>query len=362
MLLDLCRLEYAVLLSIEVQGHAQLLECGCHQDRVDRFANLEAGRDSLITSHVCHTMPARCAASFLECAATTQCTVYSFTTRVQVYTHTLRFMRFFSTLAPGGPRSLGSLLEHPGRGSQYVTTLRWRARVWTVHTPLEIWTYRGAWWLDAQLEAQSPRVTVAGLVIARQRPPTAKGIIFVTLEDETGRVQCIVHPGVWERIGSNLKARALILMGSVNRVGSWRGITVENGWLLEMVAGGRVGSPWVCHVRTLREPLQYCLQISPVQADGRRLLKRYLKVRDSLLVFLGFPDVPATNNASQRAIRWSVIFQHVTNRMRSLWGAELFAAVRSVVNSGALHRWSVVESIRRALEPGLFLRVVQNPS
>ncbi len=90
---------------------------------------------------------------------------------------------------------------------------------------------------------RDPRVAVAGLVIARQRPPTAKGITFITLEDESGRVQCIVHPGVWERIGSNLKSRALILTGSVNRIGSWRGITVDNGWPLEMVAGGRAGSP-----------------------------------------------------------------------------------------------------------------------
>jgi error-prone DNA polymerase len=89
--------------------------------------------------------------------------------------------------------------------------------------------------------AHTPRVTVSGLVIARQRPPTAKGITFITLEDETGRVQCIVHPGVWERIGSRLKARALVLTGSINRVGSWRGITVENGWPLEMVAGDQTG-------------------------------------------------------------------------------------------------------------------------
>jgi error-prone DNA polymerase len=91
--------------------------------------------------------------------------------------------------------------------------------------------------------AHTARVTVAGLVIARQRPPTAKGITFITLEDESGRVQCIVHPGVWERIGSNLKSRALILTGSVNRVGSWRGMTVENGWPLEMMVAGRAGPP-----------------------------------------------------------------------------------------------------------------------
>ena len=34
------------------------------------------------------------------------------------------------------------------------------------------------------------RVTVAGLVLVRQRPGTANGVIFITLEDETGGLQC----------------------------------------------------------------------------------------------------------------------------------------------------------------------------
>jgi transposase len=121
-------------------------------------------------------------------------------------------------------------------------------------------------------------------------------------------------------------------------------------------------STWVSYRNAIKQDLKAALLISPVHADGRRLLKRYLKVRDSLLVFLEFPDVPATNNASERAIRWSVIFRRVTNGMRSLWGAELFAAVRSVVNSGALHGWDAFESIRRALESGPFLPVLSNPS
>jgi transposase len=120
-------------------------------------------------------------------------------------------------------------------------------------------------------------------------------------------------------------------------------------------------STWVSYRNAIKQDLRTALLINPVQADGRRLLKRYLKVRDSLLVFLEFPDVPATNNASERAIRWSVIFRRVTNGMRSLWGAALFAAVRSVVNSGGLHGWDAFESIQRALKPGLFLPVAQNP-
>jgi len=43
------------------------------------------------------------------------------------------------------------------------------------------------------------RVAVAGLVLLRQRPSTAKGITFVTLEDETGTINLVVHQAVWQR-------------------------------------------------------------------------------------------------------------------------------------------------------------------
>jgi error-prone DNA polymerase len=43
------------------------------------------------------------------------------------------------------------------------------------------------------------RVRVAGLVLLRQRPGTAKGITFVTLEDETGTANLVIHPGTWDR-------------------------------------------------------------------------------------------------------------------------------------------------------------------
>jgi DNA polymerase III alpha subunit len=42
------------------------------------------------------------------------------------------------------------------------------------------------------------RVTVSGLVLVRQRPGSAKGVIFMTLEDETGTANIIVWPKVFE--------------------------------------------------------------------------------------------------------------------------------------------------------------------
>ncbi|MDE2505985.1 MAG: error-prone DNA polymerase [Planctomycetota bacterium] len=56
-------------------------------------------------------------------------------------------------------------------------------------------------------------VHVAGLVLVRQQPSTAKGIVFVTLEDETGIVNLIVRPHVWQRY-RRAANRATMLMAS----------------------------------------------------------------------------------------------------------------------------------------------------
>ena len=42
-------------------------------------------------------------------------------------------------------------------------------------------------------------VRVAGIVLVRQRPGTAKGITFVTLEDETGTINLIIRQDIWQR-------------------------------------------------------------------------------------------------------------------------------------------------------------------
>jgi error-prone DNA polymerase len=64
------------------------------------------------------------------------------------------------------------------------------------------------------------RITVAGLVTIRQRPSTAKGIIFVTLEDETGVINLVVRPPVFERHRRPLLAAVLLAAsGRVEREG-----------------------------------------------------------------------------------------------------------------------------------------------
>ena len=52
---------------------------------------------------------------------------------------------------------------------------------------------------------------VAGLVVARQRPATADGIVFLLLEDETGMVNCIVRPQIYERHRAVVRADPLLM-------------------------------------------------------------------------------------------------------------------------------------------------------
>jgi error-prone DNA polymerase len=54
------------------------------------------------------------------------------------------------------------------------------------------------------------RVRVAGAVICRQRPGTAKGFLFLTLEDETGLVNVIVRPDLYERARAVLVAEPVL--------------------------------------------------------------------------------------------------------------------------------------------------------
>ena len=66
------------------------------------------------------------------------------------------------------------------------------------------------------LHKMAASVKVGGVVTHRQRPSTSQGVIFFNLEDETGQLNVIVLPDVWER--HRLVARrspALIIEGRV---------------------------------------------------------------------------------------------------------------------------------------------------
>ena len=73
---------------------------------------------------------------------------------------------------------------------------------------------------DRLTEAPLRRTSVCGLVITRQRPGTASGVIFLTLEDETGVSNIVVWPKVYERFRrAVMGGRLLRVTGHLQREG-----------------------------------------------------------------------------------------------------------------------------------------------
>ncbi|HZS32189.1 MAG TPA: OB-fold nucleic acid binding domain-containing protein, partial [Methylomirabilota bacterium] len=59
------------------------------------------------------------------------------------------------------------------------------------------------------------RVRVAGAVVVRQRPGTAKGFVFLSLEDETGIANAIVHPALFARVRAAVVHEPFVLVDGV---------------------------------------------------------------------------------------------------------------------------------------------------
>lgn len=85
-------------------------------------------------------------------------------------------------------------------------------------------------------------------------------------------------------------------------------------------------------VTILEKQLQHLLK-RRFRGLGTNLLERYRKYRHSLFVFLQRSDVPADNNACERALRPSVIHRKVMGSFRSEWGAQTYAALTTVLNT-----------------------------
>ena len=75
---------------------------------------------------------------------------------------------------------------------------------------------------------QGQLIRIAGLVTGRQRPGTATGVVFLTVEDETGNVNVIVWSTVLQQF------RAALLQGQLLKI---KGIVEREGSVIHVVAG-----------------------------------------------------------------------------------------------------------------------------
>ena len=93
-------------------------------------------------------------------------------------------------------------------------------------------------WPAAHLRRARPNqwIRVAGLVNTRQRPETAHGVLFLTLEDETGFVNIVVAPQLFEKHRALLvRARALVVAGPVTCVQDVWNIKGRRFWPLTLL-------------------------------------------------------------------------------------------------------------------------------
>src|SRR4051794_17952713 len=73
------------------------------------------------------------------------------------------------------------------------------------------------------------QVAVAGMAVARQRPATANGVVFMLLEDEFGQINLVVPPAVYERFRPLVRAEPLLLArGRFERLGRNRNVVVRD--------------------------------------------------------------------------------------------------------------------------------------
>jgi error-prone DNA polymerase len=97
---------------------------------------------------------------------------------------------------------------------------------------------------DANKTKDGERLKVAGLILVRQRPGTASGICFITIEDETGVANLVVYPQLFNDFRKEiLGAKLLMVEGKVQREGEVVHIVVQrchnyNG-LLQQLHGSK---------------------------------------------------------------------------------------------------------------------------
>jgi transposase len=99
----------------------------------------------------------------------------------------------------------------------------------------------------------------------------------------------------------------------------------------------------------LQAKLDELLKIVPETRSGRKLQRIIKRFRQNLFVFITNRDIPPTNNGSEQALRPCVVFRKVTNCFRSQWGADLYANVRSVIETARRRGIGILKAIRMTL-------------
>lgn len=109
------------------------------------------------------------------------------------------------------------------------------------------------------------------------------------------------------------------------------------------------GAAYTAAVRKIEADCDALLAHPVEGAEASRLWVRFREHRDSLFVFLYDAAVPPTNNASEQALRPSVVHRKVTGGFRSDWGADAHAIVTTVLDTARKRGADVLSTLHAAL-------------
>lgn len=102
--------------------------------------------------------------------------------------------------------------------------------------------------------------------------------------------------------------------------------------------------------RRLERHLDAVMAWVPTNPHGLRFRKRYGKLRKHLFTFLEHPDVTADKSSSERELRPIATYRKVTGGFRSNWGAECYAAVRSVIGTARKQDIDAYQNIHATID------------
>jgi transposase len=109
------------------------------------------------------------------------------------------------------------------------------------------------------------------------------------------------------------------------------------------------GAAYTAAVAAIERRCDALLATPVVGAEASRLRVRFREHREQLFVFLYDPTVPPTNNASEQALRNSVVHRKVTGGFRSDWGADAHAVVTTVLDTARKRGEDLLTTLHAAL-------------
>jgi transposase len=91
--------------------------------------------------------------------------------------------------------------------------------------------------------------------------------------------------------------------------------------------------------------LDTLMRLAPMHPAGVKFQRVIKKIRRHMFVFVINRAIPATNNGSERALRPCVTYRKITNGFRTEWGAQLYANIRSVIETGRRRSIGALDAI-----------------